>query len=116
MFKLHELRDGDRRQALILPLHMCNLNQWSPFSNSQSAIRAEGFEMFQLKPVHLNMNNTQGRVHYDNSLQLHKISAYLSPLLLECSGEECSTSEGALNLRAALTLDCHFSPSSPSLV
>lgn len=41
MFKLHECLDGDRRQALILPLHMCNLNQWSPFSNSQSAIKAQ---------------------------------------------------------------------------
>lgn len=46
MFKLHELLDGDRRQALIPALHMCNLNQWSPFSNSQSAIKAEGCEIF----------------------------------------------------------------------
>lgn len=33
---------------------------------------------FQLKSVHLSMNHTHGRVHYDNSLQLPKISAYLS--------------------------------------
>lgn len=46
------------------------------------------------------MNNTQGRVHYDNGLQLHKISAYLS-LLLECSEEEYYTADDALYMRAA---------------
>lgn len=83
MFKLHELLNGDKRQALILPLHMCNLNQQSPFSalNLQSKLKVVKY--FHPKPDHLNMNNTQGIVHYDNSLQLHKISAYLSPLLLE---------------------------------
>lgn len=78
MFKLPELPDGQRRQALSLSLHVCNLNQCSPFSLSQSAIKAEGCEYFQLKHAHLNVNNTQARVHYHNSLQLYKICISIS--------------------------------------
>lgn len=80
MFKLRELSDGDKRRALVLPLHMPNLNQWSPFSalNPQSEPRVVKY--FQLKSVHLNINSTRGRVHYDNSAQLHELSACLSAL------------------------------------
>lgn len=64
-------------------------------------------QYFQLKSVYLNMNNTQGRVHYDNSLQLHKVSAYLSPLLLEwLKSEERDThsAEGRDDCRSVLSL------------
>lgn len=80
MFKLLELSDGDKRRALVLPLHVPNLNQWSPFSalNSQSERKAEKY--FQPKSGHLNINGTRGRVHYDNSAQLHELSACLPAL------------------------------------
>lgn len=80
MFKLHELSDGDKRRALVLPLHKPNLNQRSPFSalNPQSEPRVVKY--FQPESGNLNINGTRGRVHYDNSAQLHELSACLSPL------------------------------------
>lgn len=79
MFKLRELSDGDKRRALVLPLHMPNLNQWSPLAalNPQSEPRVGKY--FQPKSGHLNINGMRARVHYDNSAQLPELSACVSP-------------------------------------
>lgn len=105
MFKLRELSDGDKKPALVLPLHMPNLNQWSPFSalNPQSEPRV--VKHFQPKSVHLNINGTRARVHYDNSAQLHELSACLSPLR---PGRRGSVSCGCVGREASL-------PVAPSL-
>lgn len=82
MFKLHELPDKDKRQVLMLLFtYVIRIDGCNPLTlKPQSRLRV--LKYFQLKPVLLNMNTTQGSMHYDNSLQLPKISAYLSPLLL----------------------------------
>lgn len=70
MLKLHELPDGDKRRALVLPLHARHLNQRSPFSALKPQSTPRVVKYFQPKSVHLNINGTHGRVHYDNSVQL----------------------------------------------
>lgn len=70
MLKLHELPDGDKRRALVLPLHVRNLNQRSPFSALKPQSKLRVVKYFQPKSVHLNINGTHSRVHYDNSVQL----------------------------------------------
>lgn len=70
MLKLHELADGDKRRALVLPLHVRNLNQRSPFSALKPQSKPRVVKYFQPKSAHLNINGTRGRVHYDNNVQL----------------------------------------------
>lgn len=98
VFKLRELSDGDKRRVLVLPLHKPNLNQRSPFSALDPQSEPRVGKYFQLESVHLNINGTRGRVHYDNSAQLHDLSACLSPL---CPGRRGSVSGECLEREAS---------------